>query len=395
MKNERWLLPEGIEEALPEQAACLEGMRRRVLDLYECWGYDLVMPPFIEYLDALLTGTGHDLALQTVALVDQVSGRMLGLRADMTPQVARMDAHTLKHDRPDRLCYLGTVLRARPEGFGGTRSPLQVGAELYGHAGFESDAEVLCLMLETLATTGVDNVHVDLGHVGIYRGLVAQAGFDQEQEAVLFDALQRKARTEIESLVAICDIDKALGGMLLSLCDLNGGHEVLEQARVALADAGAEVQQALQNLRQVAERVCLMQPDTTLYFDLAELRGYQYHTGVVFAAYVPGRGHAIAQGGRYDDIGKVFGRARPATGFSADLKTLVGLGQACAEPQARAILAPADADNDLLQMIGELRAAGERVIQSLPGQDDDVAAMGCDRALRRLNGAWQLVACQR
>ena len=392
MNNERWLLPEGIEEVLPERAACLEGLRRQVLDLYHSWGYDLVVPPFLEYLDTLLTGTGHDLALQTFTLVDQVSGRMLGLRADMTPQVARMDAHTLGSEGPRRLCYLGTVLRARPESFGGTRSPLQVGAELYGHAGCESDAEILCLMLETLHATGLDEVHVDLGHVGIYRGLVSRAGLAPEQEKALFDALQRKARAEIEVLLGENAVAGNVAGMILALVELNGGEEVLGRAREVLSDAGADVSQALERLENVAASVGRMRPGTVLHFDLAELRGYQYHTGVVFAAYVPGRGSAIAQGGRYDAIGEVFGRARPATGFSADLKTLVSLGRPCRRRERGGILAPAVMDAELQAVISDLRTSGERVIHALPGQGEDADATGCDRILRKTGGAWQVVS---
>ena len=205
--TDRWLLPEGIEEVLPEQAKRLEQLRRQLLDTYESWGYDLVMPPFIEYLESLLTGTGNDLDLQTFKLTDQLTGRMMGIRADMTPQVARIDAHQLKRDTPTRLCYIGTVLHTRNDGFAGSRSPLQVGAELYGHAGIESDVEVISLMLQTLAISGLENPFIDLGHVGIYRELVKLAGLDKEQEATLFDSLQRKANTEIASYLKEWKLD--------------------------------------------------------------------------------------------------------------------------------------------------------------------------------------------
>lgn len=391
MKNERWLLPEGIEEVLPEGAWRLELLRRRLLDLFSAWGYELVLPPFIEYLDSLLVGTGNDLDLQTFKLTDQLSGRMMGVRADMTPQVARIDAHHLKRVTPTRLCYLGTVLRTRPEGHGGTRSPLQVGAELYGHAGIESDAEVLRLMIATLRAAGLDGLYLDLGHVGIFRGLAHQAGLTPTQEAHLFDALQRKSRPDIVALLAGLTLEDAMRGMLLQLADLNGGEETLAEARTVLAGAGPEVQAALDNLAAIAGAVRRALPEVPLHFDLAELRGYHYHTGAVFAAYAPGSGQALAQGGRYDDIGRVFGRARPATGFSADLKTLLALSTATS-PGVRGIFAPCADDPALARQVDELRARGERVVCALPGQQGDAAAMGCDRRLVLRDGHWQVAA---
>ncbi|MDH5184902.1 MAG: ATP phosphoribosyltransferase regulatory subunit [Gammaproteobacteria bacterium] len=386
-KNERWLLPEGIEEILPAQAERLEGLRRQLLDTYHSWGYELVMPPQFEYLESLLTGTGNDLGLQTLKVTDQLTGRLMGLRADMTPQVARIDAHHLHRQGPSRLCYMGTVLKALPEGAAGSRSPLQVGAELYGHSGPESDAEVIQLMLTTLHTCGVQQVHIDLGHVGIYRGLVKQAGLNTEQESALFDALQRKAKPEIRELLLQMDINAGLREMLNSLADLNGGAGVIEQAAKTLQAANAEVQQALQTLTRVADLLHQSNSSISVHYDLAELRGYHYHTGIVFAAYVPGQSQAVAHGGRYDDIGEVFGRARAATGFSTDLKTLVNL-QGWAESQVDAILAPYDVDLVLQARISELRAEGERVIQELPGQTGDVAEMGCRRKLIKQAGDW-------
>lgn len=390
--KDRWLLPEGIEEVLPPQAARLERLRRRLLDLYRSWGYELVMPPLIEYLDSLLTGTGTELDLQTFKLTDQLTGRLMGVRADMTPQCARIDAHQLKRDLPVRLCYMGTVLRTRPEGFAGSRAPLQVGAELFGHSGIESDVEVLCLMLETLAATGIEHVHVDLGHVGIFRGLARAAGLDREQEAALFDALQRKAKPEIAEYLASCAIPADYSRMLEALVDLNGGAEVLGEARQALLGAGPDVQEALTYLEGVAQAVRRELPEVPLYFDLAELRGYHYQTGVVFAAFVPGHGQEIARGGRYDDIGRVFGRARPATGFSADLKMLVALGRVEAvESDARGVFAPATEDPVLHALVRELRAKGERVIFGLPGQAGDARDMNCDRTLELRNAKWEII----
>ncbi|TAL50827.1 MAG: ATP phosphoribosyltransferase regulatory subunit, partial [Methylovulum sp.] len=232
-----WLLPDGIEETLPADAQYLENLRNKLLALFACWGYDLVIPPFIDFLDSLLTGAGHDLDLQTFKLTDQVSGEMLGVRADMTPQVARMDAHNLKHEWPTRLCYVGTVLHTRGDPLEKTRSPMQIGAELYGHTGRESDMEVICLMLEMLAITGLQNVHLDLGHVGIYRALSEQAGLTDTQESELFDVLQRKARPELKELMDGYDIDGELKTMFVKLAELNGDKDTLVQAALVFAKA--------------------------------------------------------------------------------------------------------------------------------------------------------------
>ena len=390
LQNDRWLLPEGIEEVLPPQAEQLEVLRRRLLDLFHVWGYELVIPPLIEYLESLLTGTGNDLDLQTFKLTDQITGRLMGVRADMTPQVARIDAHQLTRDVPSRLCYLGTVLHTRPQGHGATRSPLQVGAELYGHSGIESDIEVLRLMVETLRCVGLGKLYLDLGHVGIYRGLVRQLKVENADEALLFDALQRKAGAEIADWLKRVELPPAQRAMISSLADLHGDATVLAEARRILAGAGPEVNAALDKLEAVAKAASTL-PDVELHFDLAELRGYHYHTGVVFACFVPGQGQAVAQGGRYDDIGRVFGRARPATGFSTDLKRLLSLVPA-QTGALRGIFAPGDNDPALDQLIAALREKGERVIRSLPGQQGDAVAMGCDRMLIRRDGSWQVVA---
>ena len=391
--GERWLLPVGIEELLPPEAARLETLRRALADLYHRWGYDLVAPPFIEYLDSLLTGTGNDLDLQTFKVTDQLTGRLMGVRADMTPQVARIDAHHLAGEGPVRLCYLGEVLYTRPDDFAGSRNPFQAGAELYGHGGAESDIEVLTLLLETLRLSRVDDVHVDVGHVGIYRALARQAGVDEAAERVLFDTLQRKALPELDAFLAELEIPAASRRMLDGLVDLNGAaEEVLAQARETLAEGGPEVMAALDDLATVSRGVVERMPEVSLYFDLAELRGYNYHTGIVFAAFVPGHGREIARGGRYDDIGRVFGRARPATGFSTDLKTLILLSRAESPPATGgAIRAPWTGDAGLHAHITYLRAGGERVIQELPGQAGTAAEAGCDRELVQRAGEWQVV----
>lgn len=390
---DRWLLPAGIEEVLPGRAAELESARRALLDLFHRWGYDLVMPPLIEYLESLLTGAGGDLDLQTFKLIDQLSGRMMGVRADMTPQVARIDAQRLRREEPVRLCYMGTVLHTRPAGFSGSRSPLQVGAELYGHAGIESDVEILCLLLETLAAVQVDAVHLDLGHVGIFRALAREAGIGEEQEAVLFDALQRKAEAEIDELLGGWGVDSPVRDAVAALSRLNGGPEVLEQAWASLSGAGSAVHRALEELAQVASALATRMPGAPVYVDLAELRGYHYHAGVVFAAFVPGHGQEIARGGRYEEVGRLFGRPRPATGFSTDLKTLVALARADAPPAAPGgIWAPGSSDPALVEAVRRLRADGERVVQELPGQAGDGRSMGCDRRLHHQGEGWSVVS---
>jgi ATP phosphoribosyltransferase regulatory subunit len=387
--DDRWLLPEGINESLPEQAEALEVFRRRILDLYHSWGYELVILPFIEYLESLLTGTGHDLDLQTFKLTDQLSGRMMGVRADMTPQVARIDAHRLKREVPTRLCYLGTVLNTRPDGFAGSRSPMQVGAELYGHAGIDSDIEVLSLMLETLAISGVETIHIDLGHVGIFRSLASESGLTADQEADFFDMLQRKARPEIEEFLAGLELSETHRASLSVLASMNGGLDVLEKARSMLAPVEG-LANALDDIEAVARAISVDYPGVELNIDLAELRGYHYQTGIVFAAYVPGQGKEIARGGRYDDIGKVFGRARPATGFSTDLKTLLSLSSAPAPGRLPAILAPSDSDPALKAVVASLRSENQRVILSLEGQEADAKAMGCNQQLVKRDGEWVL-----
>jgi ATP phosphoribosyltransferase regulatory subunit len=388
--EDRWLLPEGIEEILPPAAGRLERLRRELLDLYATWGYELIIPPLIEFLDSLLTGAGDDLELQTFKLTDQLSGRMMGVRADMTPQAARIDAHLLKRNGPVRLCYMGTVLRTRADGFGGSRSPYQAGVELYGHCGHESDLEVLTLMLETLRVAGLGEVHLDLGHVAVFRELVRQAGLSGEQERVLFEALQRKALPEIHQHLAEWALPASCREWLQTLATLNGGLETLDEAQARLAASGDEVYEALTMLRRLVRALREQWPDLPIHIDLAELRGYHYHTGILFSAYTPGQGAAVAQGGRYDEIGQVFGRARPATGFSTDLATLLWLG-ASPEVAATGIYAPAVGDDGLEAQIAVLRRRGERVIRALPGAEVEPHTLGCDRRLAQQTGQWRVI----
>ena len=388
-QKDSWLLPDGIEEILPEEAKHLENLRSKLLELFACWGYDLVIPPFIDFLDSLLTGSGHDLDLQTFKLTDQISGEMLGVRADMTPQVARIDAHNLKHEWPTRLCYVGTILHTRGDPLEKTRSPMQIGAELYGHAGKESDVEVIRLMLEMLAITGLQNVHLDLGHVGIYRALSRQAGLTVLQESELFDVLQRKARPELQDLMDSYAIDNDLKAMLLKLPELNGGRDTIKKAQAVFLKADDDVKNALADLEAIAEKLAARFPSLTISYDLAELRGYHYHTGMVFAAFVPSVGREIARGGRYDNIGAVFGRARPATGFSADLKLLSSLSkQSCQVEQRELIFAPYSEDTVLNEKIRDLRAQRQAVVQQLPGQSGSAKELGCTSILEQDNQNW-------
>ncbi|MCY1278791.1 ATP phosphoribosyltransferase regulatory subunit [compost metagenome] len=387
---DRWLLPDGIEEVLPPEAARIETARREVLDLFQRWGYEFVVTPHIEYLESLLTGAGQDLDLRTFKVTDPLSGRLMGFRADITPQVARIDAHTLRREGPSRLCYAGSVLHAKPRALSTSRSPIQLGAELYGDASPASDIEVISLMLDMLELAQVPDVHMDLGHVGIYRGLARAAGLSGEVEQQLFDALQRKAVDEVAALTAALPAE--LGKMLRALAELCGGREVLDLAQAALVEAPEAVHVALDELIAIADGLERRYPELPLYFDLGELRGYHYHTGVVFAAFVPGVGQSIAQGGRYDDIGADFGRARPATGFSTDLKTLVSLGQMQVDDVPPGIWAPDSHDLYLWQQVQRLRRDQQRVVQALPGQDEQAArAAGCDRQLVLAEGGWQVV----
>ena len=385
--KQHWILPEGIEEILPEQAARFEAMRRQLLDMYASYGYELVIPPFIDFIESLLTGTGHDLDLQTFKLVDQMSGRTLGIRADMTPQVARIDAHQLRRDVPTRLCYIGTVLHTYPECIGDSRSPMQVGAELYGHAGVESEVEIIGLMLNTFSALQIDDVYLDLGNVDIYRGLARQAGLSDEVEGQLFEMLQRKAVTEIGQLLDSLDIADDVKTMLAGLSALNGDESVFAKARALLKAADKEVHDAIDYLEQTAELTRQRHGDIKIHFDLSELHGYHYKTGVVFAAFVPQLGQAIARGGRYDDIGEVFGRARAATGFSTDMKILGRLSDKQYEMPSK-ILAPADPDPALQDKISTLRAEGNVVIQQLAGQQVEADVMGCDSSLNLVDGDW-------
>ncbi|NTV11585.1 MAG: ATP phosphoribosyltransferase regulatory subunit, partial [Zoogloea sp.] len=340
----RWVLPEYIQDALPAEAEKLEALRRRLLDAFRANGYQLVAPPLLEYLESLLTGTGQDLRLRTFQLVDQLSGRTMGVRADITPQVARIDAHLLNRRGVARLCYCGKVLHTLPATATASREPLQIGAELYGHAGLEADAEVIRLLADSLRLAGVETSRIDLGHVGLFRALAVLAGMMPAREEALFDLLQAK---DIPSLrVMLADVEPALREALLALPTLYGGAEVLARAREVLP-AVPEISAALDDLERLAEQLAGL----PISFDLADLRGYHYHSGVVFAAYGGHSPTALALGGRYDRVGAAFGSGRPATGFSLDLRELAM--QVRDTASAGAILAPQVADDAALaEMVG-------------------------------------------
>jgi ATP phosphoribosyltransferase regulatory subunit len=379
-----WLLPEYIEDLLPAEARQVEQMRRRLLDLFSTHGYQLVIPPLLEYLPSLLSGTGHDMDIKTFKVVDQLSGRLMGLRADITPQAARIDAHLLNRKGVVRLCYAGSVLHTLPDGLMKTREPLQVGAEIYGHAGIESDVEIQQLMLRALHATGIDTVHLDLGHVAIFRALMKRGAVPGELEADLFRALQGKDLPGLAELVE--PLEAEVREAVLLLPKLYGGVEILEEAERCLP-AYPEVRPALEDLRAVAASLEGMV--ASLCFDLGEVRGYHYHSGMVFAAYAEGWANAVALGGRYDEIGKTFGRPRPATGFSMDLREVAARLPTPDLPKA--ILAPYVQDPALRDKISALRAMGETVVMDLPGHEEHREELGYDRVLAPRNGSWEVI----
>lgn len=378
MRN--WLLPEFVEDILPAEAIHIEGMRRQIIDLLMVHGYQQVVPPLLEYVESLLTGSGSDMDLHMFKVIDQLSGRMMGLRADMTPQVARIDAHLLNFEGITRLCYANSVLHTVPAGITKTREPLQVGAELYGHSGLESDLEIQRLMLQCLTVSGVSAIQLDLGHVVVFRGLIKGAGISHELEAELYAVLQAK---DVSTLQELCvDLQKQTREALLLLPELYGDHKVLADAASRLPDY-PEIRAALNELSIAKEELKPIVDE--IAFDLADLRGYHYHTGMVFAAYTSGCSNAIALGGRYDEIGKAFGRARPATGFSMDLRELSRLMKPQSYPKA--ISAPYQKKNtELENKIEQLRKSGQIVVVELPGQKGK--SLDCDRELILHDGQW-------
>ena len=384
----RWLLPEGISDLLPDAAQDLEGLRRALLDTYRRHGFELVLPPLVEYLDSLLIGSGGDLDLKTFKLVDQLSGQSLGVRADITPQVSRIDAHLLQQRDINRLCYAASVLRTRPSGQEGSREPIQIGAEVYGHAGIEADIEIIDLLLQSLALAELGPVRLDINHLGLASLLLAELdGIDEE--AVL-QLLQARDLPGLRELLAPWSQPAAAALLALPEC-FGPAESAMARARTLLApwpqatphlDALDAVLGSLRLARHAGQ--------VSLAIDLADVQGFRYHTGLGFAAYVEGHARAVGRGGRYDGIGAAFGRARPATGFSLDLRELVELRRDRHTPPA-IIVAPWSDDPALLAFIDTLRAQGETVLQLLPGQDAQrLAGVSADRTIGFIHGQWRL-----
>ncbi len=397
---DKWLLPEGIEELLPQQAAAIESLRRALLDQYKLWGYSLIRPPLLEFVEALKVGTGTDLALQTFTLTDQVSGRLLGLRADLTPQVARMDAHSLKKNAATRLCYCAPVLHSTATYLGAARELDQIGIELFGSDSVQADIEVIELMLISVKLAGAFEkegvIKLDLGNVRIYRAAAKYAELDKEKENQLCDILQRKAMPELKDFVKAFISNKQAAKLILELPKLCGEVSVLRQAsklfaKVKDASVAEELESALEELSSVHSFLQQKYPDLECYFDLSELRGYDYHTGLVFAVYKQGFSQALAKGGRYDSIGESFGRSRPATGFSSDLRQLLSL-RALSEI-SRAIFAPAvegEKRESLARAIETLRKQGEVVVQAFSKNEKSLKKECCDRELVFESQNWQV-----
>jgi ATP phosphoribosyltransferase regulatory subunit len=368
-----WLLPEYIADVLPSEARKIEELRRLMLDNFRRYGYELVMPPLLEYVESLMTGAGADTDLRTFKLVDQISGRMLGLRADMTTQVARIDAHLLNRATVTRLCYAGSVLHTRPSGLHATREPFQIGAEIYGHAGLEADAEIQELALGSLALAGFTDVRLDLTHVGVLHAILEQDPAAKKDYEAIVQLLRGKDVPGLQQQTA--SYNDTTRAALLALPNLYGDVEVLKRAREELP-ALPGITHALAELAALAASA-IGRADVAI--DLADLRGYQYESGAMFALYVPGLPNAVARGGRYDHVGEAFGRARPATGFSLDLRELARLLPTA--ERKHSIRAPWGNASELKEKIAELRKAGEVVIQSLPGHNDEQDEFECDRAL--------------
>lgn len=375
-----WILPDHVADVLPCEARHIEEIRRKLLDMARCYGYELVMPPLLEYLDSLLSGTGQALDLQTFKLVDLISGRSLGLRADSTVQVARIDAHLLNRHSVARLCYCGPVLHTQPLSPHATREPLQFGAEIYGHAGLEADLEILSLVLDALGASALSSITLDMADVRIVQALLEQTDLSRAQQEDVHAALAAKDTSALSTLVQPCPESVRAG--LLALLQLYGdAATVLTRAREVLP-ALPGVVQALDQLQWLVQRI----HGVRISLDLADLRGYGYYTGVRFSVYVPGCSDAIARGGRYDEVGVAFGRKRPAVGFSLDVKTLASFVEQ--SPLRAAIRAPWAEEDTLRQAIARLRQLGETVVCVLPGHDDEVDEFECDRELVKVGGQW-------
>jgi ATP phosphoribosyltransferase regulatory subunit len=396
--SERWLLPDGVDELLPPEAWSVELLRRDLLDLYARYGYQLVSPPLIEYLESLLTGTGNDLDLQTFKVTDQLTGRLMGVRADITPQVARIDAHLLQSKGISRLCYVDSVLHTRPAHMLTNRNPLQIGCELFGEPGAQADIEIISLMLETLACANIQQIHIDLAHVGIYKGLVESSSLQPVLEEKVFDALSRKSIPELDALAKQNAANAEVICLIRDIANLSGGVDALDKIEATVNSLelknGEGVVAAIDELRLVMAQIQQSFAEVEIGFDFCELRGYNYHTGILFSAFSAEYGYALAKGGRYNDIGSGFGRSlsqqshsRPATGFSADLKTLVRLTRPSVHNTLR-VFAPLSEDATLRVKVKELRLQGLCVIQAL-NSADEASDFGCNERLVLENGTWQ------
>ena len=384
--TKRWLLPEGVDEILPPRAILLEQMCRKLIDLFSSWGYEFVIPPMMEYLESLLTATGEDLDLQTYKITDQLSGRLMGIRADITPQVARIDAHLLKRNVPTRLCYLGSVLHSRTNSSGDSRSPLQLGAELFGHEGVSSDIEIVKLMLATLDAVRISNICLDVGHIGIFRSLISKSQLNSMQESEVFEIVKRKAKDELKIFYKKLKINDDSSKAMLDLIDLHGDVGILDDAIHAFDKLSPDIRKYVNEVKTLTDSI-IDKFDVSINIDLSELRGYNYHTGMIYTAFVPNEGKGIAFGGRYDDIGSAFGKARPATGFSTDVKQLLEL-QNISEDTPDKIFAPVDDNDSLQKKITELREQGKIVIQELEGQNATAKEMNCNQTLVCENDQW-------
>ena len=378
-----WVLPDHIADVLPSEARHIEEIRRDLLDMARCYGYELVMPPLLEHLESLLSGAGQALDLQTFKLVDQLSGRMMGLRADSTPQVARIDAHLLNREGVTRLCYCGPVLHTRPSGPHATREPLQFGAEIYGHTGLEADLEILTLALDSLKAAQVGAISVDMADARIVHALLKDLALDANQLASIHTALAAKDASELTALLR--HAPQATAQALIDLLQLYGDGTVLQEAQRVLP-ASPDIEAALSNLKWLASHL----EGASVSFDLADLRGYAYYSGAMFSMYAPGASDALARGGRYDEVGLVFGRKRPAVGFSLDIKALTGV--AADRPLRAAIRAPWSEDSELRAAIASLRRRGETVVCVLPGHESHVDEFHCDRELLLAAGQWVVKA---
>lgn len=384
----RWLLPENIADILPFEARKVEELRRSMLDIFQSYGYELVIPPMLEFRESLLTGTGGDLDLQMFKLVDQLSGRTMGIRADLTPQVARIDAHLLNRAGVTRLCYSGTTLQTRVIPGFDSREQLQLGAEIFGHSGWEADLEVMSLMLEVLSLADLGVITLDISHAGLVSELISNVTLDVDAQSDLYLALQSKDIATLEKLTN--GWDPKIKKNVLSLLDLSGdAFSVLEKAARILPNTPV-IAGYLENLKLISESLSRSAIKPRINIDLADLRGYQYHTGLMCAAYVEHLPVAIARGGRYDKVGKAFGRSRPATGFSLDIISVARLSKR--DARKFAILAPWSNDVALIEVIKGLRKSGEVVIQLLPGHEQDAQEFQCDRELVNSAGSWNVVS---